>query len=377
MLDSDPNSSDRTGGDSNSAVPESDNGVKLSTVEKTREELVRAKKKTLIRRRIQKIKNIQRSLSSLKRKQSQHKKAVLLREMAVLKKEIEHLSNGSPIDSLSKTVNNQEGSPFNSTPVKMTPSAPNKEMMAGTRVAVQTSTRVQKSSLEKTEINVVSINNATMGDSFSSDRPDGKFSGFRMNVFEKLGLLSEQNKLCAVPNSSAADGPSKDSQTSQIKASDENVSEIVSVGKDERCVPQFSLVYSEDSQESKENGQILVKSARTNVAEEALGYSSAANVNIKKLALHSELPNSWSSAYVSDNQRELKKSRDVQERKQLDEDVLQDEPTAKRRCKTFPRKVVRKNDSGTEFVANGGDLLDKSPLQGQENNGKRLAKICL
>ena len=337
-------------------------GTPKSDTEATLVEL----KRRLILHRIQRINNIQTRL----KRDDKSQRTQLLKKIVILKKEIEHLSNDASYNvSLSEVyMNIPERSPLNSAPVKMSPSAPNKEMVEGTKeVDSEVSDQTTEMKSSSRDMNV----NSTIGNSISSDKPHEKLfdSGFRMNVFEKLGLLHGNNqnipRLSGESTNSSADEQMK-SQMSQVKASVKNVPEAISKGNGKFYAPQFNLAYSEGSQEWKdsENGQILVKST-TSVSntEDKLGYSSASNMD----TIYPELPNSWLSAYVSKNQSELNDGPKVLKRKQMDVNTLNVEP-AKRRCKSLPRKVLRKNVSETTFDADV--YLDQMPLQKGERKGK-------
>ena len=306
--------------------------------EKSSEHMVNEKKQAMILQRIQKVKNIQ---SSLKRyQQSQHCRTRLLK-----KKEIQYppLSNGESCIP--------EGSPLNSAPVIMSLSTPNKEMTKGTREVERQTAQIGKSK----------ENNSKEEDSFRSERP-GKFSGsgmYRMNVFEKLGLLKEQNRP-STELSCSADRPEKNSQTSPSEETDANVPEVLSKTKGGRFSPEFNSVYSEDISELKESyGQILVKPADTEAAVQTLE-----TFNLSKLR---ELPNNWSSAYVSANRPKFMESCDTPKRQHIGEAVLYDEPSAKRPCKTAPREDFPTGDFGTAF---DDDFYHEMPVQDQENEGK-------
>lgn len=342
MSSSGPKSLNRSDGSSSSTLPKNEKGqgatipakdTRKTSCEKSWEQLVKDKKNALILHRIDKINNIQKSL---RQKQSHSSsKTRLLKKITILRKEIQHLSGGSS--------RIQRESPLNCAPVKMSSSpSPNKEMMEGMKEVADRTTEVHETCSKKTEIHVVGANNSAMGDSFSSERSDDRFSepDFRMNVFEKLGLLHGHNNPCTELASSSADEPAKNSQTSQVR-SVKNVSAIGSKDKGERLTTPYNFVCSEDGQEPTENRQILVKSVNTNAKCKQL--TKAANLAEEPGC---RLPNSWSSAFISENQPEMKEIGYRLKRKQTEIDTLNEEPAIKRRCKTLPRKVVRTNHLG-------------------------------
>ena len=339
---------------SSNPVLESDNLNEVSMLEteaqtlsweKSSEQLVNTKKQAMIVHRIQKVKNIQ---SSLKRyEQSQHCRTRK-------KKKIKYLSNGESCIP--------ERSPSNSAPVKMSPSTPNKEMTKGQRDVER---HVETAQIEKSF--PLKENNSKEEDSFRSERPR-KFSGsgmYRMNVFEKLGLLKEQNRPSTELSNCSADRSEKNSQTSPFEETGANVPEVLSEANGERFSPEFNSVYSEDIPELKESyGQIFVKSADTEAAVQTLETLTTGNSSNLR-----ELPNNWSSAYVFANRPKFMESCDMPKRQHIGEAVLYDEPSAKRPCKTAPREdfPVRTGDFGTGF---GDDFYHEMPLQDQKNEGK-------
>jgi len=361
MSSSGPKSLNRSDGSSSSTLPKNEKGqgatipakdTRKTSCEKSWEQLVKDKKNALILHRIDKINNIQKSL---RQKQSHISKTRLVKKITILRKEIQHLSGGSS--------RIQRESPLNSEPVKMSSSpSPNKEMMEGMKEVADRTTEVHKTCSEKTEIHVVGANNSAMGDSFSSERSDDRFSepDFRMNVFEKLGLLHGQNYSCTELASSSADEQAKNSQTSQVR-SVENVLAIALKDKGERLTTPYNFVCSEDGQEPTENGQIWVKSVNTNAKYKQL--TKAANL-VEEPGCG--LPNSWSSAFISENQPEVKEIGYRLKRKQTEIDTLNEEPAIKRRCKTLPRKVVRTNHLGQLVMPFKPDACCDETSSGQE-----------
>ena len=310
--------------------------------EKSSEQFVNVKKKAITLHRIQKVKKIQSSLK--KYEQSAQKAAILSNDESCI----------------------PEKSPLNSAPVIMSPSTPNKEMTKGTREVERQTAQIREKSCPRRE-----NNSKVEVDSFRSKRP-GKFSGndmYRMNVFEKLGLLKEKNRSSTEPSNCSDERPEKNSQTSPIEDSSANVPEVLSKAKGERFPPQFNSVYSEDIPELNERyGQILVKPADTEAEVETLETLTACNLNRLR-----ELPNSWSSVYVSSSTNRPKFSEsNTPKRQHIGEAVLYDEPSAKRPCKTAPREDF---PVGTLETTVGNHFYHEMPLQDQENEGSRFFKL--
>ena len=330
---------------STNPVPESDKlNEPTTSASKARklsshEQMAQIKKK-MIQERIQKLKYIQTSFKVFKKPQSG--RSILLKKMAILKKEIEYLANGKSFAV----------SPLNSTPVKKSSSTPNKEMKRSGKAAEEPS-RIQEN-----------CSTAAVEDSCSVEGMEGKFSERemeRMNVFEKLGLLHGQNRLSyETYNSASCDGPEKNFLELHVEECGKNVSEVATQMEDEGCSPQLTVVYSKDIKETK--GQILVNSAAS---------SNAGETEYKLNTRDEYLPNSWSSAYVFESQSRQKESFDSLKRNITDDQVLYKDTAAKRRCKTLPRKVVasaRSIDFGRAFDTDV--FCDETLFQKQESEGK-------
>lgn len=301
---------------------------------------LKIKKNTLILHRIRKINKIQKRL---KRELSERKKARFLKKIEMWQKEIEILKSGSP----------KCGNPLNDAPVKSLSSAPNMEKIEqGGSMA--DSVFGKESYLDlKADFRV----DTSMGENLSSEQAKGDMSesGFRMNLFEKLGFLSEQDNSCEVSTSSdsSPDGLSDHDSQNATEVAKERIKEVpskVAERKDELDSLRFyskQPTDSGDELELNENADILVKSAETNCRDTA------------SVCKEGTVPNNWSSAYVYENLRKESDNGDLLKRKQSV--VLNDGPT-KRRCKSLPRKVVWKVGHG----------LDKELLQGQETEGEKL-----
>lgn len=281
---------------------------------------LKIRKNALIPHRVRRIKKIQKRL---KHEQSERKKVRFLKKIEVLKEEIELLTSGSPpCESIGK-----DESPSTATPVKTSPPnlAPNKEKLErGKMVDARSSERQTQD--WKAEFCV----DSSLGEYWSSKRPKREMSGdgFRMNLFEKLGFWSEDSS-CEVSTSSDSiySDDSSDSQTSE--AVEEPVKEDSRKAFERKDKPDGLLFHSErpvdpeDYQELNKNVDMLVKSADSNY-EASLQYKIADSV-----------------CSLSENLRQVyNESKKELKRKQLN--VVINSRSAKRRCKTLPRKVVCK-----------------------------------
>ena len=321
----------------------------------------------MIQNRIPKSSNIQKRLISEDRKQQ----TLLVKKTATLEKEIKHLSNGATdIDGSENFI--REGSPQKTTPVKMSSLLPNKEL---TREARKTDA---KFSHQTSEVVAMNARNS-MKKSFISKQADEKLSmdGYRMNLFEKMELLNGKSRT-SPPTGLASEltnspvGELRKSRTSHTKYG--SVSEGPSKGIAECNASVFSVVYSGDTQQSKHR-QILDNSSgdcSDSITGETFEHSSSDEVKFK--AFYPELPNSWSSAYISESQigNKIKASRGELKRKQGDIHALNVE-SLKRRCRTLPRKVVRIDALKMNFDVTS---LDDLPMSERERKGKQW-KIAL
>lgn len=315
---------------------------------------LKIRKATLILHRMRKINKIQKLL---KHEQSERKKARFLKKMAILKKEIELLTNaGSP----------QRESPLNATPVKTSPLAPNKEEMEREARMVDSRLAEGRTRDWKEEFKV----DTSMGEYLSSEQPKGELHDndfSRMNVFEKLGLLNEQDSSCELSTSSESASPhgSSDSKTSEVVK--QHVEESSTRVFERKRTPRFYSEQSADSEDNQEFNEsvpaILVKSAGKNF-KSSLEYATPANVCNSETE---HLPVSWSSAYVSENRRKLNSSSDVPKRKQYG--VVLNGESAKRRCKTLPRKVVWKHVPV--------DKMPSAPTRWKASKGKKVHQMRL
>lgn len=345
---------------STNPIPESDKlNERMTSASKARklsshQQMAQIKKK-MIQERIQKLKYIQTSFKVFKKPQSG--RSILLKKMAILKKEIEYLTNGK---SLAFTVSClQEKSPLNSTPVKKSSSTPNKEMTSSGKAAEESS-RIQKNWSTLTAVK-------ESGSVEGMERKLSEREMERMNVFEKLGLLHGQNRLpCETFNLASCDQPEKNSLESYVEECGKNVSEVATQREDESCSPQLTVAFSKDIKETK--GQILVNSAASSNAGET-EYNEKYKLKLSTRDDH--LPNSWSSAYVFESQLRQNGSFDSLKRKVTDDQALYKDTVAKRRCKTLPRKIVasvRSSDYGRAFDTDV--FCDETQLQKQESEGK-------
>lgn len=264
-------------------------------------------KNALILHRMRKINKIQKRL---KREQSERKKTRFLKKIEMLQKEIGLLTNGSP----RRESTSKDGSPLIATPVKTSPLTPNEEVIESAKMA---------------EFRV----GTTMRESLSSEQPKGDFSGnglIRMNVFEKLGLLNEEDSSCGMSTSSDS-SPDYDSSDSKAPVV---VTELVEEGPEKVFEEKGDLdtlrfhselfAGCEDNQEFNENVDILVKSTDANYKDK----------------LECETLANTCNRSVSENQRKVNDSKEVPKRKQGN--GVFNGLSAKRRCKTLPRKVVWK-----------------------------------
>lgn len=324
------------------------------SVKNTRERLVKKKKTALILQRVQKFRAIQLILKESKVSKPQRLR--LAKKMAILRKEVEYLSNGIPIDQFGK----EQGSLFNATAVKTSLIAPNKGMKQGTEVGKQES-QVEKSSL-KTHC-------SSMENSFSPEKASGNVTEndkplYRMNIFEKMELLLEKNTDSFSTEVSGIAGESfKKTQTSLGTKRQENFLEVDFRKKEEQLASQFKMVKSEDAGEYEGSGKFSVKSQHCTNARETTDGT---------------LPNNWSFAYVSDNPKYplvLKDRNNSLKRKQTEVNVLCDEPAAKRRCKTLPRKLAAKSTTNHLERAIHSDCVKLSEASFHERKSGEFAQV--
>lgn len=271
-------------------------------------------KTVLISHRMRKIKKIEKRL---KHEQSERKKARFLKKIGMLQKEIGLLTNGL---QGGRSVQKDE-SPLSATPVKTSPLTPNEEMTEPAKM--------EDAGIEdwKAEFRV----DTTTREYLSSEKPKGDFCGnsLRMNVFEKLGLLNDEDSSSEVSTSSDS-SPDVDHDQSDSKTTGEPVDEVsvnVFDGKGEPDALRSSskpLAGSKDNQAFNETVDILVKSAGRN-NEDKLEYDTLTNTCNRS---------------GSENHCRVYESREVSKRKQGN--GVFNGFSAKRRCKTLPRKVVWK-----------------------------------
>jgi len=262
---------------------------------------------------MRKIKKIEKRL---KHEQSERKKARFIKKIGILQKEIEQLSNGSQWGRSAR----QDESPLIATPVKTPQLPPSEEMAERTKMA---DARIQD---WKAESRV----NSTTRENLSSEKPKGDMcgNGLRMNVFEKLGLFNDEDSSSVVSTSSDSspdlDHDQSDSITTGVITEPvDEVSENVFDGKGEH---DTLLSHSEPFAGCKDNRDldILVESADRN-NEAKLEYETLSNMCNRS---------------GSENHRRVNDSKEVPKRKQGNGDF--NGLSAKRRCKTLPRKVVWK-----------------------------------
>ena len=323
----------------------------------------------MIQNRIQKSSNIQKRLITEDRKQQ----TLLVKKTATLEKEIKHLSNGATdIDGSENFI--REESPQKTTPVKMSSLLPNKDL---TREARKTDA---KFSYQTSEVVAMNARNS-MKKSIISKQADEKLSmdGYRMNLFEKMELLNGKSRT-SPPTGLASEltnspvGELRKSRTSHTKYG--SVSEGPSKGIAECNASVFSVVYSGDTQQSKDR-QTLDNSSgyfSDRITGETFEHSSS-DIKVKFNVFYPELPNSWSSAYISESQigNKIKASRGELKRKQRDIHALNVE-SLKRRCRTLPRKVVRIDALKMNFDVTS---LDDLPMSERERKGKQWKNCCV
>ena len=278
---------------------------------------LKIRKNALIQHRLRKINKIQKRL---KHEQSERKTTRFVKKIEMLQREIELLTNGCHERSTGK-----QKTPSTAVPVKTSSLAPNKESVE--REKMVDARTIQDWKME-------SKVDTSMGEYFSSEQPKRDLSGngLRMNVFEKLGFCSEDDSgSCEVSTSSdstSTDG-SSDSKTSEsVNEPTEEALKNVFERKDELDALRFRSERSvdcEDNEEFSENVDVLVKSADTS-SKDRLEYET-----VDKMCNPTENP-----------RKAYKKSSAVPKRKQLN--GVFNGLSAKRRCKTLPRKVVWKYD---------------------------------
>ena len=324
----------------------------------------------MIQNRIQKSSNIEKRLISEDRKQQ----TLLVKKTATLKNEIKHLSNdATDIDGSENFI--REGSPQNTTPVKMSSLLPNKEL---TREARKTDAKFSHQTSEVVAMNA----RDNMKKSIISEQADEKLSmdGYRMNLFEKMELLNGKSRT-SLPTGLAREltnspvGELRKSRTSHTKHVS-SVSEGPSKGIAECNASVFSVVYCGDTQQSKDR-QTLDNSSG-NFSDRITGekFEHSSSDKVKFNAFYPELRNSWSSAYISESQvgNKIKASRGELKRKQGDIHALNVE-SLKRRCKSLPRKVVRKDVLDMNFDVTS--CLDDLPMSERERKGKQWKNYCV
>ena len=274
-------------------------------------------KTVLISHRIRKIKKIEKRL---KHEQSERKKARFLKKIGMLQKEIVLLTNGSQGGRSAR----KDESPLNAAPVKTSPLTPNEEMTERAKM--------EDAGIEdwKAEFRV----DTTTREYLSSEKPKGDLcgNGLRMNVFEKLGLLNEEDSSSEVSTSSDSlpdvDYDQSDSKTTGVIT--EPVDEVLENGLNGKGELDALRSYSKplvDSKDYQENVNILVKSdAAGRNKEDELKYDTQTNTcNRSESENHCSVNNA---------------SNEVPKRKQGN--GVFSGLSAKRRCKTLPRKVVWK-----------------------------------
>ena len=275
-------------------------------------------KTALISHRMRKIKKIQKRL---KHEQSERKKARFLKKIGMLQKEIGLLTNSSQGGRSAR----KDESPLNTTPVKTSPLTPNEEMVERAKME---DARIED---RKAELRV----DTTTREYLSSEKPKGDLNGngLRMNVFEKLGLLNEEDSSSEVSTSSDSSpdvghDQSDSKTTGVITEPVDEVPENVLDGKGELdALRSFTkpLAGGEGNQEFSESVDIFVKSAGRN-SEDKLKYDTLTKT---------------CSGSGSENYCRVNDSKEVPKRKQGN--GVFNGLSAKRRCKTLPRKVVWKS----------------------------------
>ena len=327
----------------------------------------------MIQNRMQNISNIQKRLISEDRKQQ----TLLVNKTATLKKEIEHLSNdATDIDGGENFI--REGSPQNTTPVKVSSLLPNKELTRGAR---KTDAQFSDQTSEAVAMNA----RGSMKNSIISQQADEKLSkdGYGMNLFEKMELLCGKSRsspptgLASDLTNSAGDELRKSRTSHRKYASVSSVSEGPSKGIAECNASLFSVVQSGDTQQPKDR-QPLDNSLTGDFCDSTTAekFEHSSSDKVKLYAFNPELPNSWSSAYISESHigSNIKASRRELKRKQVDIHAFNVD-SLKRRCKTLPRKVVRKDVLEMNFDVTSG--LDDLPMLERERNGKQWKNCCV
>lgn len=256
-------------------------------------------KTTLISHRMRKINKMQKRL---KHEQSERKKARFLKKIDMLQREIGLLTKGLQCDKSPR----KDESPLIATLVKMSPLTPNDEMRERVKMVDSPGT-VQD---WKTELRIDST--MTEYSSSGKSKDDLCENGVRMNVFEKLGLLNEESS-CGVSTSSDSSTDHDETDSKTPESVPEPAEEVLEKG----C---------EDYQGLNENVNILVKSADSD--------------NGGKLEIEHETPANTCSRSGSENQHKAYDSKEVLKRK-IGNGVFNG-ISAKKRCKTLPRKVVWK-----------------------------------
>ena len=274
-------------------------------------------KTVLISHRMRKLKKIQKRL---KHEQSERKKARFLKKIGMLQKEIVLLTNGSQAGRSAR----KDESHLSATPVKTSPLTPNEEMTERSKM--------EDAGIEdrKADFRV----DTTTREYLSSQKPKGDLcgNGLRMNLFEKLGLLNEEDSSSEVSTSSDSspdvDNDQSDSKTTGVITEPvDEVSKNVLDGEGELdALRSFSEPSAgcEGNQEFSESVDIFVKSAGRN-NEDKLKYDTLTNT---------------CSGSGFENHCRVNDSKEVPKRKQ--ENGVFNGLSSKRRCKTLPRKVVWK-----------------------------------
>lgn len=301
---------------------------------------------------------------------SQGQRVDLLKKMSVLRKEVEHLLNGSPIDEFWKELRARR----NSSPVKMSSSMPNK----GNSGRV-TETWKQPSQTEKS----LTKNPCSFTEnSFDPEQNGEKQSRsdkivYRMNVFEKLGLFMGQ-KTDKFSNEALVNGAeviNKNTQTSPDEKRFESFPEVSSQEKHQQFTSHFDLVKCVDVEKFERSG----KSFENSEEVEGNEHLPVKSENLTNTLVDETFPNDWRSAYLCDNptnQSTLRDNCDTSKRNLAEENVFSDKPAAKRRRKNKPRKISVKPRATQSIESEWEETYCRTPFQDVKNKGKLISHCC-
>ena len=279
----------------------------------------RIKENALNLHRLREINKVQKRL---KRELSERQETCFSKENEMGRKGIKIFASGSMRGS---------ENPLNSPPVKKSRQAPIKE-----KAESEESMADLLSDEKRSKLNAEIKGQKSLGETLSSKKlkEDVPRDDFRMNVFEKLALLSEKRRCedSTSRSSSLHDSDSQSSDKVKVKITHERSKDTIIEREDElhtfRSNSKRSAALGNDG-ESNEKIDILVMSDRTSLTDTTTART---------------IPNNWSSAYIYEN-LDSKNSFYLSKRKYGGEVSGE---FIKRRCNSLPRKVDWKANNSLE-----------------------------